>query len=573
MHCRQKVEYMAELEVLNPVALPVRNDVTAASREPDLAGRRIGLYWNIKAGGDVALAHAKELLASRYEGATFVDLMGSVGVTMRHLTQEDAERVADECDAVVGTTGDCGSCTSWLIRDMVLLEQLGTPTVAYVSKTFVEDAHHSAETFGLAELPIAVMELPFTNQSPEGIHRMVDATFDQVLHALTADVNGNGNGNGSAHGISIPTAEHMTYRGDDLLGALDDMNRSFLDEGWSDGFPLCAPTDERVKEMLTGSSREPDSVVAVLEPGFGLATVEKIATNAVMAGCRPEHLPVVIAAIEALADPQMYLRTKAMSTGPAAPLVLVNGPIIERIGINTGVCALGPGSTSYVNSVIGRAVRLCMMNVGHTYPEISDLDTVGTPAKYSLCVGENQAESPWSPHHVEKGFDAAASTVTVQFIYGICDLFDFQSYEPEPLVDVFSSALSNAALASAGMWLLGRRGDPRYGTEEQEHDTILLAPEHAHIFAEAGWSRDDVRSALHRGARMPFGTLIKNKEPKGVHESHPEMAWLFDAPETPVPVLEDSSCYDLAVVGGAAGRSTVMWGMGGPVTKVIDEEA
>jgi hypothetical protein len=410
--------------------------------------------------------------------------------------------------------------------------------------------------------------MPFTNQSPDGIGRMVDESFDQVLTGLTAEPNG---GPATGLSIAIPREPVLTYEGADLLDAADAMNAAFLESGWSDGFPLRPATAELVDAMVAGTSRERDSVVAVLEPGFGIATVEKIAANAVMAGCRPEHLPVIIAAIEALADPRMYLRTKAMSTGPAAPLVLVNGPIVDRIGINTGVCALGPGSTSYVNSVIGRAVRLCMMNIGHTYPEISDLDTVGTPAKYSLCVGENVADSPWLPFHVDKGFDPATSTVTVQFIYGMCDLFDFQSYEAQPLVDVFATALSNAALASAGMWMLGRRGDPRHGTEEQEHDMLLLAPEHAHIFAEAGWSRAELRRALHRAARVEFGTLIKNKEPEGVRRSHPELAWLFDAPETRVPVLEDDDCYDLAVVGGAAGRSTVMWGMGGPVTVEIAE--
>lgn len=560
---------MTQLRVQSPVALPLELDVEPASRARDLSGRRIGLYWNIKAGGDVALRHARKLIEERYEGASFVDLMGSVGVTMRHLTDEDAEHVVATCDAVVGTTGDCGSCTSWLVRDMVLLEGLGIPTVAYVSETFVDDARHSAETFGLRELPLVVVPAPFTNQSPDGIDRMVDGSFDQLLAGLTAPPNGSSPAGAT---VVFPSSEELTYDGDDQLGALEAMNDEYLENGWSDGFPLVAATDERVRRMLTGTSRDPESLVAVLEPGFGRATVEKIAVNAVMAGCRPSHLPVIIAAVEALADPQMYLRTKAMSTGPAAPLVLVNGPIVDRIGINTGVCALGPGSTSYVNTVIGRAVRLCMMNLGHTYPGISDLDTVGTPAKYSLCVGENEGDSPWVPYHVDQGFDPQSSVVTVQFIYGLCDLFDFQSYEAEPLVDVFASALQNAALASAGMWMLGRRGDPRHGTEEQEHDTILLAPEHAEIFAEAGWSRADLQTRLHREARVAFGTLIKNKEPEGVRTSHPELAWLFDAPETPVPVLESPECYDLAVVGGAAGRSTVMWGMGGPVTKPIDEE-
>ncbi len=488
---------------------------------------------------------------------------------MRHLTDEDAEHVVATCDAVVGTTGDCGSCTSWLVRDMVLLEGLGIPTVAYVSETFVDDARHSAETFGLKELPLVVVPAPFTNQSPDGIDRMVDGSFDQLLAGLTAPPNGSSPAGAT---VVFPSSEELTYDGDDQLGALEAMNDEYLENGWSDGFPLVAATDERVRRMLDGHITRP-----------------RVAGRRARAGVRPRHRREDRrerrdGRLQAEPPPGHHRRDRGARrpadvpahegdvTGPAAPLVLVNGPIVDRIGINTGVCALGPGSTSSSDTVIGRAVRLCMMNLGHTYPGISDLDTVGTPAKYSLCVGENEGDSPWVPYHVDQGFDPQSERRDRAVHLRPLRPVRLPELRGRAAVDVFASALQNAALASAGMWMLGRRGDPRHGTEEQEHDTILLAPEHAEIFAEAGWSRADLQTRLHRAARVAFGTLIKNKEPEGVRTSHPELAWLFDAPETPVPVLESPECYDLAVVGGAAGRSTVMWGMGGPVTKPIDEE-
>jgi hypothetical protein len=449
---------------------------------------------------------------------------------------------------------------------MTLLERRGIPTVSYTAQGFVRDARRSAASFGLPELPLAVVPKPFTNQPPEQIRAMVDAAIDQVVAGLTRPLIRTE----VREELVFLDEEWLTFEGDDLLAATRAMNEQFLAYGWSDGLPLLPPTEEALYRMLEGTRRGPDDVVAVLEPGFGLATVKKIAANAVMAGCRPEHLPVVIAAIECLAEPKMYLRNKAMSTGPHAPLIWVNGPIRGRIGLNSGVCALGPGAPSFANTVIGRAVRLCMMNVGHTYPGVSDMDTIGSPLKYGACVAENEEASPWPPYHTEHGFDPEASTVTVLFVYGICELFDFQSTEPERLVDVFATAAVNLAQVPTGLWLIGRRADPRYGTEEKEHDCLFICPEHAEIFKKAGWDKDRLRRELHRRARLPFRLLMLNKEPQGMALAHPELEWLWDSPETLVPVLEDAGCYDIVVVGGAAGRGAFFWGAGEPVTKVIE---
>lgn len=450
---------------------------------------------------------------------------------------------------------------------MVEFEKRGVPTVSYTAEAFVRDARRSAETFGMPELPIAVVPLPFTNQSDENIFQMVDAAIDQVIAGLTRTPEANGK---PKKELIFIEDEWLSFEGGDLLEAVDRMNQQFLQYGWSDGFPLRPPTKRELDRMLTGTSRDPDEVVAVLEPGFGLGTVRKIAANAVMAGCRPEHLPVIIAAVECLAEPKMYLRNKAMSTGPAAPLVIVNGPIREKIGMNWGICALGPGSPSYVNTVIGRAVRLCMMNIGHAYPGVSDMDTVGTPAKYSMCVAENEAANPWMPYHVEKGFAPDVSVVTVFFTYGICDLCDLENYEPDRLIHGFATAATNNAQISTGMWLIGRRADPRYGTEEKEHHMLILGPEHAQNFARAGWSKQDIKQAMFKRARLPFKTLMMNKERRAMEIAHPELNWLWDSPDIMVPVLEDPDCFDIIVVGGAVGRGAYLWGSGEPISRPIE---
>jgi hypothetical protein len=218
---------------------------------------------------------------------------------------------------------------------MVELERRGIPTVFFTAKTFVHDAQRSAASFGLPGLPIAVLPMPLTNQRPADVHAMVEGAIEQVVAGLTRPVETVGDGH------DLPAAdEHLVYGGDDLLAAWDAMQADFLTRGWSDGFPLVAPTRRAVEGMLGGTRRGPGDVVATLEPGFGLATVEKLAVNAVMAGCRPEHLPFLIAAVRCLAEPKMYLRNKAMSTGPHAPVVLVNGPRGRAAGFNGGVRAL-----------------------------------------------------------------------------------------------------------------------------------------------------------------------------------------------------------------------------------------
>ncbi len=450
---------------------------------------------------------------------------------------------------------------------MVEFEKRGVPTVSWVARGFTKDALRSAENFGVPSLAIANMPVPFTNQSPEIIGGMVNDAIDQVIQGLTEPPETMPDLEAGFTAISEPM---LTFQGSDLLDTMEVMNRQFLEWRWSDGFPLVPPTPERVERMMQATGRAPQDVIATLEPGFGLATVEKIASNAVMAGCRPEHLPVLITAVQCISEPQIYLRNKAMSTGPHAPLILVNGPIARELGINSGVCALGPGSISYANSVIGRALRLIMMNVGFTYPGVSDMDTIGSPIKYSLCVAENEGESPWEPYHVERGFPANESTVTVHFVYGTCELHDFQSREAENLVHGFASAACNLDQVSTGNWLLGRRADPRHMTEEKEVHFMIICPEHAQVFHRQGWDKARIKQEMYKRARMPFRDLMMGQEPKGFQTAHPELQWLWDSPDTLLPVVESPDCYSLAVVGAAAGRGAFFWGAGGPITKAVE---
>ena len=200
--------------------------------------------------------------------------------------------------------------------------------------------------------------------------------------------------------------------------------------------------------MLAGTCRSPDEGITILEPALGVATVEKVAINAVMAGCRPEHLPVVLAAVEAAAAPEFALRFVAMSTGPHNPLIVVNGPIAARLGMNHGRGALGPGRASAVNTVLGRAMRLVMMNVGYAYVGKFDLDTIGTPRKYSMCLAENEAANPWEPLHVERGLRADESAVTVFSVESEIECADMANFTPEGVLRTYAGAASTPGAAA-----------------------------------------------------------------------------------------------------------------------------
>src|SRR5207245_2839056 len=206
----------------------------------------------------------------------------------------------------------------------------------------------------------------------------------------------------------FPRVRVEVIRGED---AHDRVNDVFYRRGWTDGLPVVPPTVEKVEAMLRASPIGASESLGPLEPLLGEATGEKLAANAVMAGCRPEHFPVLIAAVEAIADPAFNLRGVQTTDENATPFVVVNGPIVARIGLNGSFGALGPGWQA--NAAIGRAVRLVVHNIGGGWPAAVSFAGLGQPARYTLCLAENAAQSPWQPLHVELGHAPEASTVTV----------------------------------------------------------------------------------------------------------------------------------------------------------------
>ncbi len=449
---------------------------------------------------------------------------------------------------------------------MVVIEKAGKPTAAIVAKGFDRDAMVSARAFGLPWFRYALVPEVLTGLSPERIEEHVTNAFDQIVQVLTT----NSNGEGLPAVADARAADRLKVEGTDRYDAFEAMNSLFMENEWGDGFPLIPPTPEKVEWMLKGTTRDHQDVVTVLPPGLRYATVEKIAINAVMAGCEPSHLPILMAACEALPGFGSTARVLTMSTSPNAPLLMINGPISGEIGFNSGRCALGPGSPSRHNVAVGRAFRLVLMNVGNAYPARMDMDTIGSSRKFSMCFAENEEESPWAPYHTDLGFDKDESTVTIFDTIGEEDVDDLTNWESERVLDSFAAACSNVPA----------RYVVNFFDQEKPTDRILLAmcPEHANICGKEGWSKRSVREYVHNYARMNARVAMcwGRKTPELFR---PEWRWLLDRSESELEqialqVLENADLYDVAVVGGPAGKSMVFHALcGGPSTVLIKDRA
>ena len=245
---------------------------------------------------------------------------------------------------------------------MVAMEKAGIPAVAIAAQSFARAWQACVDGWGQPTTAYVTIPHATTGQQPEFIRNMVDGQIDAIIQGLTTLPASRGPLTSRKTGGAT---EVFTVEMDPSPDGLDAVNRFLAERDWSDGIPVIPPTPESVERMLAGTSRSPQDVLMVMEPGFGVATVEKVAINAVMAGCRPEQFPVLLAAIDCLAQPELNHRDMQVSGHTEAPLILVNGPIAQRAGINCGTSAMGPGVVNSANTAIGRALRLCLINIGY----------------------------------------------------------------------------------------------------------------------------------------------------------------------------------------------------------------
>lgn len=257
----------------------------------------------------------------------------------------------------------------------------------------------------------------------------------------------------------------------------DDAIEACYAKGWSDGLPVVPPTEDRVNDMLTAAGLAPDHQIGFIPERRISITAEKVAINAVLAGCRPEYMPVVVAAVEGICDPEWAFHGPSTTTSGPAVLLIVNGPVVNELNINCRESLFGPGWRA--NLTIGRALRLVMRNVCGTIPGTLDMSTLGNPGKLSYVIAENEEDSPWAPFHVDRGFRREQSTVTVMAADGPCQIFNQLSDTPEQLLLTMAD----------NMRLSG-------GVVGQTYYVVILPGEHLKTIADAGWSKKQVQKFL-----------------------------------------------------------------------------
>lgn len=337
------------------------------------------------------------------------------------------------------------------------------------------------------------------------------------------------------------------------LGASEDEHEAMFARGWTDGLPVIPPSQERVIRMLAGTERSPDKMVGVLPPDYQECTVEKVAVNAVMAGCLPEYMPVLLAAVESLAAEPFNAHGVAATTWYSGPVIVVNGPVATRIRMNAEHNAFGPGNRA--NASIGRALNLIVRNIGGSRPGEVDRSTQGHPTKYTMAFPEREHDSPWSSLATERGVPEGKSAVTLFAGQGPTPISDQKSRSPESL------ALSLAA---------GLRVVWHPKAVGRVAALVAVAPEHARIFAGAGWDKERLRKEIIDLLTFPDTEIVAGAGGIEDGSSRPPTGAL-------VPKFKPENLWFVHVGGGAGASSGIISGwVAGPkgsamVTTIVDE--
>jgi len=322
------------------------------------------------------------------------------------------------------------------------------------------------------------------------------------------------------------------------IAPADDPFEFMFDQGFSDGLPLVPPSPERVMRMLSGTSRDPQEVLGTMPPNMGDVTVEKLAINAVMAGCKPEYMPVIIAATEAILTEEYNIHGVMATTMGASPVMVINGPVRERIGMNMKLGALGQGNRA--NSTIGRAVRLAIRNLGGARPGGTERSTLGNPMKFTMCFAEHEERNPWEPLHVERGFDATDSVVTIfTMTSGPTLIVDQDSRQASQLAGSFGLGLESAFHPKA-----------HFATEV----LLVVCPEHVDTLMRDNYTKADIRNRIQEVTARPLAELVENEISAVGFKKAAFDAMGDEARDRRLPKFKSPEDIHLVVAGSEAGK-------------------
>ncbi len=414
------------------------------------------------------------------------------------------------------------------------LEAAGIPTATVVTDEFLGLAKIEAQTRGLDELPLIKVPHPVGSISFELLKPLAERTIDGIIEALVRERD--------RIKDSVKEAGTSDLERLSVVRVPAEPGRMFQflsKKGWTDGLPVIAPTREAVREMINECRFDKDEVLGVIPPLNGIATIEKVAANAVMAGCLPAYFPVVIAAMKGMLQPGFNLNGVQTTTGNVAPLIIVNGPCRQALEINYSSNVLGQGWRA--NSTIGRAVRLVLTNIGGATPGVYDKATLGQPAKYTFCIAENEEENPWEPLHVERGWSRGTDAVSVFGCSGVNSIVDMASKTAKGLLTTM--ALSMMGGATSGV--------------SSTQALIIICPEHAAILSAGGYTKGDIRQELFLKARVPHEKISEDNL-ELLAKRRPR--WFQKSELREIPVVDRPEDLWIIVAGGKGAKSAFIPG-------------
>ena len=509
---------MTHVTVFNPTASQPVAVIEGARRLADLKGAVVGFVDNSKLNADFFISTLKPLLRDGYG----IEL----GAVVRKSAPKDELAAGDlamlaKCDAVVQCYGDCGTSTSMSVADGVTLERSGIPTATVCSSAFSSAARFQATGRGMAELRIVEIPHPMHTAPRSAVEQRAQAVVEDIVAALIKEA---------------------PRRAEDKAGSLPErvdipdsaaaQQEFFFEHGWTDGLPVVPPTAEKVRAMLATVERDPQELIGPIPPRMREATLEKIAVNAVLAGCRPEYFPVVLAALEAVLDDDMRLYGIQTATNTSSPLIIINGPVIGALGFNARGNVFGQGTRA--NATVGRALQLILRNVGGDMPGDTDMSTQGHAGKFTFCIAENEAANPWEPLHVERGFARTDSTVTVIGGSSPQNIFTYGCETGQDVLDHLIGALTglghNNIIFPTG-------------------PLLVLSPEHAATLARDGLSKADIKQIIFEQARIPL-TRFAKRTVAGL--KHRRARWFAEIGDPlHIGVADRAADVNIVVAGGA----------------------
>jgi len=544
-----------EYQVLNPRGeVDPMEIIGLRPRVSDLNGKTIGLYSSFKQHWAIIVDEIGKQLQARYPTIKLTRFQYTKDLNADTRVAEVArdpeirpifEKWLSGVDAAVVANADAGSCTLYLTYNATIVERLGKPVVMMLDKEFTDCAKSAAQLRGVPAMRLVELAIPDISTEPDItdfiekiIPERVSAALDKIIMALTGPL--------TPEEINPPEPPVALPR-IVAKGTLDEINAFYYKRGWALGMPVMPPTDEAVKEMLKGTDLAPDHVIAKIPPMNGKATVEKIAINAVMAGCLPTYMPVLIAAVQALVDPRMWLEAYTCSVASWAPMVMINGPIRHDIDIHSGATLLTP---YYRQTTIGHAIALMLLNIAGVRPGIEDMAILGHEGRSGICFAENEEGSPWEPMHVFYGLKKEDSAVTVSW----------------PNMRQFALGGKNVASVLKGIC---------EGVQAMGFDpgcTFIVFPATARMLAESGFTRRALTDYIVEFARRP-GSEVNARWMKGNHhllkgvlvpeEPSRSVRKFFRDMHLPIIVAGLDYAWGAAMYSGGGDH-------GGPITKKIE---